>query len=382
MHLHEYQTKDLLGSYRIPIPPFITASTLEEVEKGIETLQLTEAVLKIQVHAGGRGKAGGVKLAKGKQEILAVAKQLLGMRMVGSQTGPEGVIATKIMVTPVISIEKEYYLSVVIDRGLGSIVVMVSSEGGMEIEAHPEKIHKVKAELSGKMRAFEIRRLIRLLGWEGAVAKEGQRIVESLVQAFIEKDASLIEINPLVLSEGKLWVLDAKCTIDDNALFRQKDLAKLYDPAQHSKAEVQAKEADLSYVSMEGNIGCMVNGAGLAMATMDLIHLYGGKPANFLDVGGSASKEKIVKGCQIILEDPKVKVVLVNIFGGIMDCALLAEALVEAFSFLSIDLPFVVRMEGTNVEKGKKILEDSKQPIVIVDALETAAETAVSLLKR
>lgn len=378
MHLHEYETKDILRTYGIPIPPFAIASNLDEVA----AMQLKEAVLKIQVQAGGRGKAGGVKIAKTKEEVLVAAKQLLGMKMVGPQTAPEGIVASKIMLTDIVDIEKEYYISVTIDRVEGSIIVMASKEGGMEIEEHPEKISKIRVELSGRVRAFQLRRLCCLFGWEGEIAKQGEKIIEGLTKAFVDKDASLIEINPLVLSKGKLLALDAKCTIDDNALFRQKELAKLYDPSQHSKAEVDAQQFDLAYVSMEGNIGCMVNGAGLAMATMDLIHQYGGKPANFLDVGGSASKEKICKGCQIILEDPKVKVMLINIFGGIMDCALLAEGVVAALSSLSTTLPFVVRMEGTNVEKGKEILEKSRYPITIVGSLEEAAQKSVSLLKR
>ncbi|MBS0627592.1 MAG: ADP-forming succinate--CoA ligase subunit beta, partial [Verrucomicrobia bacterium] len=367
------------------IPEFEVASTLEGVEAAIEKMHLEQAVIKVQVHAGGRGKAGGVKFAKSKEEILAMAKQLIGMKIVNEQTGPRGVTAQKVIISAPLSIDKEYYIGAFIDRELAQPILMVSKEGGMEIEEVavkcPEKILKLPITLSGELKSFHLTRLIDFMHWTEEIAKEGAHIAKAVAKAFIETDASLLEINPLVESKGHLWVLDTKISVDDNALFRHPDIASLYDPSQQSKSEVDAKAFDLAYVAMEGNIGCMVNGAGLAMATMDLIYHYGGKPANFLDVGGGSSKEKVAEGFKIILEDPKVKVILVNIFGGIMDCGVLAEGIIAAIRQLSIKVPLIVRMEGTNVEKGRELLKESKLAIVAADSLTDAAEKAVSTLK-
>lgn len=355
MDTHEYQAKEVLKGYGIPIPEFGVATKIGEVEKVIKHLGLKEAVVKIQVHAGGRGKAGGVKFAKTPEEIIKAAEKLIGMKMVNNQTGPEGVIAHEVLITRPIDIKKEYYLGAVIDRERAVPILIASPEGGMEIEEvaekHPEKILKLPIELDGTMRSYRLVRLCNFMGWKGEQAKEGTRIARGLAKAFIDTDASLLEINPFVESpDGKLWALDAKLSVDDNALYRQPDIAAYYDPKQVSENEVAAKEHDLAYIALDGNIGCMVNGAGLAMATMDIIQYYGGKPANFLDVGGGASKEKVAAAFKIILSDPKVKAILVNIFGGIMNCATLAEGIIAAVTEMGIKVPLVVRMEGTNVE--------------------------------
>lgn len=386
MNTHEYEAKQILKRYHIPIPEFEVASKNHDIEQIIKHLKLKEAVVKIQVHAGGRGKAGGVKFAKTPEEIIQIAQHLIGMKMINNQTGPEGVIAHKVMISNPVDIAKEYYLSAIIDREKAEPILVASPEGGMEIEEvaekHPHKILKLPIELDGSVRGFRLVRLCQFMGWKGEMAKMGAQIARGVAKAFIDTDASLLEINPLVASkEGKLWALDAKLSIDDNALFRQKELSAMYDFTQQSENEVAAKEFDLAYIALEGNIGCMVNGAGLAMATMDLIKYSGGKPANFLDVGGGASKEKVAAGFKIILSDPKVKAILVNIFGGIMNCATLAEGIIAAMKEIGIKVPLVVRMEGTNVEEGKKLLEKSKLPIITADGLAEAAKKVCAVLK-
>lgn len=386
MDTHEYQAKEVLKRYGIPIPEFAVATKVGEVEKAIRNLHLKEGVVKIQVHAGGRGKAGGVKFGKNPEEIIRAAEQLIGMKMVNNQTGPEGIIAHEVLITKPIDIKKEYYLGAVIDRERAVPILIASPEGGMEIEEvaekHPDKILKLPIELDGTLRGYRQVRLCSFMGWHGEMAKEGARIARGLAKAFIETDASLLEINPFVEStDGKLWALDAKLSVDDNALYRQPDISAYYDPTQVSANEVAAKEFELAYIALDGNIGCMVNGAGLAMATMDIIQYYGGKPANFLDVGGGASKEKVAEAFKIILSDPKVKAILVNIFGGIMNCATLAEGIIAAASEMEIKVPLVVRMEGTNVEEGKKMLQKSNLSIVTADGLAEAAEKVCATLK-
>jgi succinyl-CoA synthetase beta subunit len=382
MNLHEYQAKDVLKKYGISIPPYGVAESVAQAEKVASDLTLTEAVLKIQVHAGGRGKAGGVKFAKSKGEIGEIAKALIGMKMVNIQTGPEGVIAKKILITKPVEIKKEYYLGAVIDRARALPILIASPEGGMEIEeiAHktPEKILKIPFHLDGKIKPYQLLRLTKFMGWAGEVAKKGAAVAQAVARAFIESDASLLEINPLVETpEGEIIALDAKLSIDDNALFRQKEIASFYDETQDFPQEAAAKKFDLAYIAMHGEIGCMVNGAGLAMATMDIIQLHGGSPANFLDVGGGATKEKVAEGFRIILSDPKVKAVLVNIFGGIMNCATIAEGVISAAKALEIQVPIVVRLEGTNVEGGKKLFRESGVKIITADHLEDAAKKAV-----
>jgi succinyl-CoA synthetase beta subunit len=386
MDIHEYQAKEILGEYGVSIPFFGVASNIVEVETLIKEFNLSQAVLKVQVHAGGRGKAGGVKFAKNPEEIVTLAKELIGMKIVNNQTGSQGVVAEKILISPALDIEKEYYIGAAIDREAAQPILIASPEGGMDIEEiaekHPEKILKLPIDLKGRVHGFHLMRLANFMGWKGDLAKAGAKIASSVAKAFLETDCSLLEINPLVKSGGELFALDAKLSVDDNALFRQKKIAAFYDPMQISQQEREARKDDLAYVAMEGNIGCMVNGAGLAMATMDLIYQYGGKPANFLDVGGGASKEKVAAGFRIILEDTKVQVILVNIFGGIMNCAVLAEGIIAAAKESAIRVPLVVRMEGTNVEEGRRLLKKASLNIIPASSLSDAAEKSVALLKK
>lgn len=382
MNTHEFQAKEILRSYGIDSAPFGVAKTRDEVKKIIKDMHLQEAVVKIQVHAGGRGKAGGVKFAKSPQEIEEVAAKLLGMKMVNNQTGPLGIVAHQVMISKPVDIAKEFYLGAVIDRASSSPILIGSSEGGMEIEEiavhSPDKICKIPIQLDGSVKSYHLVRLAKAMGWQGQVLKDGIDFAKRIAKAFIDLDAAILEINPLVLTpHDKFIALDAKLSIDDDALFRHKDLGACFDPTQLLESEVKAKIFDLAYIALDGNIGCMVNGAGLAMATMDIIHHFGGNPANFLDVGGGASKEKVAEGFKIILSDPQVKVILVNIFGGILNCATLAEGIVAAAKELAIAADLIVRMEGTNVAQGKKILKESGLKIIAIDDLTDAAKKAV-----
>lgn len=386
MNTHEFQAKMILKKYGIPVPVFAVVSNLSELENAIRDLNLQQAVLKIQVHAGGRGKAGGVKLAKNRDEILQYGKQMLGMKIVNNQTGKEGIIAHQLIVTPTVDIKKEYYLGAIIDRKKGQGTLIISPEGGMDIEEvaakHPEKVMTVPIGIDGKLRSYQLFEIAKFMGWKGAQAKQGQEIVKNLAKAFVETDASLLEINPLVETPtGDIVALDAKLSVDDNALFRQPSIQEFYDASQLNPNEAAAKEFDLAYIALDGEIGCMVNGAGLAMATMDIIHYYGGSPANFLDVGGGASKEKVAEGFKIILSDKNVKAILVNIFGGIMNCETLALGVIAAANELKIHVPLVVRMEGTNVEKGRQLLKESGLNIISANSLAEAAEKVVAAAK-
>ncbi len=386
MHVHEFQAKDVLKKFNIPVPEYDVAANSNEVDAIIKKRGLQSAVIKIQVHAGGRGKAGGVKFAKTPEEIRSVAKSLIGMKMVNNQTGPAGVTAHQVLIAPPVDIEKEYYLGAVINRESKAPILIASPEGGMDIEEiaekTPEKILMLPIELDGSARPYNILRLLNFMGWRGDLAKQGKVMVQGLAKAFIEKDAELLEINPLILSkENTLLALDAKLSVDDNALFRQPDISNYFDPTQQSASEVTAREHDLAYIALDGTIGCMVNGAGLAMATMDIIQLCGGAPANFLDVGGGASREKISEGFRIILSDKSVKAILVNIFGGIMDCSLLAEGIVHAAKETQINVPLVVRMEGNNSDQGRKLLQSSGLAIFAVNDFAEAAKTVVAKAK-
>lgn len=383
MNLHEYQAKEILKRYGIPIPPFGIASSAIEAERVAEHLGLHQAVLKIQVHAGGRGKAGGVKFAKSRSEIAPMAKALIGLKMINQQTGPEGVIAHKILLSKPVDIAKEFYIGALVDRNRGSPLLIASPEGGMEIEQVPKgKILQMPFGFDGKLRSYQLTRLAKFMGWQGELAKQGIALALGLCRCFIDTDASLLEINPLVQTpQNDLLALDAKLAIDDNALFRQPDIAAMYDPSQVSAQEAAAKQFDLTYISMHGDIGCMVNGAGLAMATMDIIQLAGGAPANFLDVGGGASKEKVAEGFRIILSDPKVKAILVNIFGGIMNCATIAIGVLHAAEAQKVKVPIVVRLEGTNVQEGKRLFQESALNIITADDLKSAAMAAVKAAK-
>lgn len=382
MNIHEYQTKEILRKYGISCPDFRVVTRVDEVEKGFAALGMDQGVLKVQVHAGGRGKAGGVKVARSLSEAQDYASSLMGLKVINRQTGPQGVIAEKILLTPLVEIQKEYYLAAILDRKEAKGILIASSEGGMEIEEvakkNPEKIRSLEIPLKGHFRKYQLYPLAKGLGWHGPLLEEGVLLMQNLARAFVELDATLLEINPLVLTPDQhLTALDAKLTVDDNALFRHPDLRAFYDPSQISSLEAQAKHYDLAYIALEGSIGCMVNGAGLAMATMDLIQSYGGKPANFLDVGGGASSEKVAEGFKIILSDPHVRSILVNIFGGIMNCETLAEGIVEAVKEQGIKVPLIVRMEGTNVEQGKKRLAESGLNIILSRDLADAAEKVV-----
>jgi succinyl-CoA synthetase beta subunit len=385
MNLHEFQAKELLRDFGVEISPFAVASSMEEVEGILDEQGWDEAVVKIQVHAGGRGKAGGVKIAKGKDQILKVSEKLLGMKMVNSQTGPDGATADQILLCPPENIESEDYLGIVIDRSLKSPVLIASPEGGVEIEVvaekTPEKILTLPIDRDGYIPTYRLMELCKFMGWEGTLAKDGIELAKKLAFAFINVDASLLEINPLIHSGGHLGVLDAKISIDDNAIFRQELASKYYDPRQIPAREVEANEYDLAYIALEGNIGCMVNGAGLAMATMDIIKQFGGDPANFLDVGGSASKEKVAAGFRLILNDPQVKAIFVNIFGGIMDCATVAEGIISAVDTLGMELPLVVRLEGNNSDKGKKLLAKSSLNITPAGSMGDGAKKIIEAIK-
>lgn len=384
MNIHEYEAKRILEAYGIPIPEFAIISSLEELKELLQTKGWQSVVLKIQIHAGGRGKAGGVKFAQGEKDILAAAKDLLGKTFITPQTGKEGLIAYQLMVSPPLSIVREFYLGLTINREQAQTVLIASPVGGMDIEnlAHeqPEKVLILPLPNEGYFRSYHLIRLAKFMGWQGNAAEQGANIVNALVKAFAETDATLLEINPLIeTGEGELFALDVKLAIDDNALYRQPALKALFDATQVNPNEARAQKIDLAYVSLDGDIGCMVNGAGLAMSTMDLIQHFGGRPANFLDVGGGASKEKVTEGFKIILSDSKVKAILVNIFGGIMNCDTLAAGIIDAAKDLQIHMPLVVRLEGTNVEKGKQLLKESGLNIVSANNLAEAAKQVVQM---
>lgn len=387
MNLHEYQAKELLRRYGVPVPPFFVFSHLDELRDFLKKSSWKEGVLKVQVHAGGRGKAGGVKIVASPEAMERAAEELLGMKIVNSQTGAEGMVARHLLVTPRMDYVREMYMAMMVDRKKKSRVLVASPSGGMDIEEiaskHPERLLSVPVSLEGTLASFHQIRLAKFMGWRWDGASPGLKLASALAKAFVETDASLLEINPLVETEGgELWVLDAKLAVDDNALFRQEALAKIFDSSQLSKGEARAKEHDLAYVSMEGEIGCMVNGAGLAMATMDILQHEGGSPANFLDVGGGASEEKVAEGFKLILSDPKVKAILVNIFGGITSCVTLAAGILTAARQQAIRVPLVVRLEGTQVEEGKRLLKESGLPFLIASSLGEAAQKAVNSLKK
>lgn len=383
MNIHEYQAKDLFKKYGIPVPPYAVVSSVEEAEKALDELGIEGGVVKVMVHAGGRGKAGGVKIGKTKEEVLSYVKDLVGLKIVNNQTGPEGVVAHKVMISPAEDIEKQYYVGCIIDRESASAAMIVSPEGGVEIEEvaanTPEKIMTVPLYPGGVLKRYQQLNIAKFMGWEGDIAKQGMKIVASLGKLFREVDASLMEINPLILTpDGRITALDAKIGIDDNALFRHPDIEKMYDPTQVPEREARALEHDLAYIALDGNIGCMVNGAGLAMATMDIIQHYGGMPSNFLDVGGGATKEKVAEGFKIILSDPQVKAILVNIFGGIMNCVTLSAGIIAAAGELDLKVPLVVRMEGTNVDQGRAMLKDSGLNIIAAESMAEAADKVVA----
>lgn len=386
MNIHEHQAKTFLKQFDLPVMSYAVISNLNQVQSAIDSLQLSQGVLKVQVHAGGRGKAGGVLIAKSPEEIHAAAKKLLGMKIVNNQTGKEGVVAHEILLSPLLSFKKEAYLGLVVDRKNAKVMLIASPEGGMDIEEiaekFPEKIAAIPVENNGRIRSYHLIKLAKLMGWSGKTAKQGKAIAESLAKAFFAADATLIEINPLVeTEEGDLYLLDAKISLDENALFRHVDLNQFYDPRQLPETEARAKSFELAYVALDGSIGCMVNGAGLAMGTMDIIHYYGGSPANFLDVGGSATEEKVAEGFKIILGDKKVKAIFVNIFGGIMNCQTMAAGIISAVKQVHLNIPLVVRLEGTNVDEGKALLAASQLDITVAQSLADGAQKAVEAAK-
>ena len=382
MNLHEYQAKKIFADYGLPVSKGFACANAQEAVDASHRIGGDKWVVKAQVHAGGRGKAGGVKLVSSKEEIEAFAKQWLGKRLVTYQTDKEGQPVYKILVEECTDIDKELYLGAVVDRGSRRIVFMASTEGGVEIEkvAHetPEKILRATIDPLVGPQPFQGREMAFKLGLSGEQIKQFTKIFLGLARMFVECDLSLLEINPLVITKaGDLHCLDAKLNIDGNALYRQPKLKEMHDPTQDDEREVHAANWDLNYVALDGSIGCMVNGAGLAMGTMDIVKLYGGEPANFLDVGGGATKERVSEAFKIILSDEKVKAVLVNIFGGIVRCDLIAEGIVGAVEEVGVKVPVVVRLEGNNAELGSKVLKDSGLNIIAATSLTEAAQAAV-----
>ena len=387
MNIHEYQAKQLFSSYGINVLKGDIAFNVDDAVKIAEGIDTKKWVVKAQIHAGGRGKGGGVKIANSIKEVEEYSNNILGMNLITPQTGVEGKKVLKVYVEEGCQIKKEYYLGIVLDRAKGKFVMMASTEGGMEIEKvaeeMPEKIIKVILDPLMGLNGFQARQLSFALGIPKEAMKDFVRQVTLLSKIAVEKDFTLVEINPLILTEdNKVIALDAKVNIDDNALFRNSDLKELLDESEVDPKELEAEKYDLSYVKLDGKLGCMVNGAGLAMATMDIIKLKGSSPANFLDVGGGASKEKVSGALKIIISDKDVKAILINIFGGIMRCDIIAEGIVEAVNEMKLDKPLIVRLEGTNVERGKEILSNSGLEIVTAKDLEDAAEKAVSIVEK
>ena len=385
MNIHEYQAKEILKRYGVPVPVGKVASTLAEVKAAAAELG-GRCVVKAQIHAGGRGKAGGVKLASSPEDAVQKASEILGKNLVTHQTGPEGRQVSRVLVEQGVNIEREIYLGMVLDRAQSRVTTICSSEGGVEIEEvaakHPEKILKEAIDPAVGLQPFQCRRLAFALGVPPEFVGKMVAMMLALYRAFDDCDCSIAEINPLILTkEEQVMALDAKMNFDSNALFRHKDILALRDLNEEDPREIEASKYELSYISLDGNIGCMVNGAGLAMATMDIIKLCGGEPANFLDVGGGATKERVAQAFKIILSDARVRGVLINIFGGIMRCDVLAQGVVDAARELSIKVPLVVRMQGTNVELGRKILSDSGLPIISAETMGEAAEKIVQAVK-
>jgi succinyl-CoA synthetase beta subunit len=383
MNLHEYQAKEVFAAYGIPVPTGRVAASPDEAVKAAEALGGAVWVVKAQVHAGGRGKAGGVKLARDLDTVRSAAKAMLGTRLATKQTGPEGLPVDSVYVETGSAIEREIYLSLTLNREKGRIAMVGSAAGGMDIEevaAHaPEKITTVNIHPAAGLQPYQCRRMAFALGFKDAQIAQFQKIAMALYQLYLEKDASLVEVNPLIVTKaGDLVALDAKINIDANATYRQKAIAAMRDTAQEDPMELQASEHDLNYVSLDGDIACMVNGAGLAMATMDLIKLHGGSPANFLDVGGGATAERVTVAFKLILSNPKVKAILVNIFGGIVRCDLIAEGVITAVKNVGVKVPVVVRLEGTNAEKAREMLATSGLAVIAAKDLTDAAQKVVA----
>jgi succinyl-CoA synthetase beta subunit len=389
MKIHEYQARQILSNFGIPVPPAEVVRTPEEAAQAFKHLGSAMAVVKAQVYAGGRGKAGFVKLVKSADEARHAAKFMLSHRMVSVQTGPEGVPVSVLIVAPGVDIAKEYYLAITVDRARQTATMIASAEGGVEIEEvakkSPEKVLKEPLHPLIGLQGFQARELAYKLGFKDRLASEAAKVMGNLARAFVATDASLAEINPLVVTkDGKLLAIDAKFNFDDNALFRHNDVVAMEDESQEKPLDVRAKKANLNYIALDGNIGCLVNGAGLAMATMDIIKLHGAEPANFLDVGGSVTPEGAIEAFRIILSDPNVKGILVNIFGGIAKCDLIADALVKAGREVGFKVPVVVRLEGTNVEKAREILKGAHGELPMIQSatdLTDAAEKVTAAVK-
>ena len=386
MNIHEHQAKELLRGFGVAVPKGIAAFTVDEAVSAAKKLGSDVTVVKAQIHAGGRGKAGGVKVVTSAAEVKTEAQRILGSTLVTHQTGPAGKEVQRLYIEEGCDIATELYLSMLVDRSSSQITIIASTEGGMDIEAvaaeTPERILTISIDPATGLKPHHIRSVANALKLTGTTTKQASRFLSGIYRTFTELDASLVEINPLVVtSSGDLLALDAKMSFDDNALFRQKDVLALRDLTEEDEREVKASEFDLNYIKLDGTIGCMVNGAGLAMATMDIIKLEGGEPANFLDVGGSATTERVTEAFKIILSDKNVEGILVNIFGGIMRCDVIAEGVVEAARTLGLTKPLVVRLEGTNVEKGKQIMDESGLAIISADNLGDAAKKIVAAVK-
>jgi len=386
LNIHEYQAKELLSNYGVSVPTGKVAFDHDEAHQIASDLNSELYVVKAQIHAGGRGKGGGVKIANMLEEVRQLASEIIGMNLVTHQTGPEGKLVDKVLVEEASQIEKEFYLGMVIDRSTERIVVMASPEGGVEIEEvaknSPEKIIKQFVDPTLGLLPFQCREIAYFIGLQGKAVNQAVKLIMGLYNAFIDKDCSLAEINPLILTkDNQVTALDAKMNFDDNALFRHPDIEKLHDPTEEDPTELEAKEWGISYVKLDGDIGCLVNGAGLAMATMDIIKHHGAEPANFLDVGGGASTEQVTQAFKMILSDPNVKAVFVNIFGGIMKCDTIAEGIIAASKEVGIEVPLVVRLEGTNVELGREMLSQSGLNIITGKDMREAAGKAVEAIK-
>jgi len=383
MNIHEHQAKELLKKFGAPVPTGVTIYNIKEIPKKIKFFKKkNNLILKAQIHAGGRGKAGGIKLIKKNEDLIKEAKKMFGKILVTRQTGPQGKKIQRLYIEEASDIYKELYLSCLVDRGTSKIAFISSTEGGVDIEKvakeHPEKIIKTKFDLKKEVNQKDFENIIKVFDLNDKQKKQAKKIIESIFNLLIKKDATLIEINPLIITKSmNLLCLDAKISFDDNAMFRNQDILKLRDFNEEEPTEIEASKNGLSYIKLEGSIGCMVNGAGLAMATMDIIKLHGKEPANFLDVGGGASKEKVAEAFKIILSDKNVKGILINIFGGIMRCDVLAKGVVEAAKKIKLKVPLVVRLAGTNFEEGKKILSDSNLKILSATDLDDAAKKIV-----
>lgn len=382
MKIHEYQGKAILRDYGVAVPDGFPAFSVDEAIKIYDKLDSKVVVVKAQIHAGGRGKGGGVKLAHNRDEVERLANEILGMNLITHQTGPEGKEVQRLLIEQRVDIAREFYAGIVLDRERRQYAFMISTEGGMEIEKvaaeTPERIIKEWIDPSVGLQSYQLRNLVFGLGLQGAQIKNCIKILSTLWKVFVEKDCSLIEINPLVVTkDDKVIALDAKINFDDNGLFRQKELAELRDTSEEDPAEVEAGKYNLNYIKLDGNVGCMVNGAGLAMATMDIIKLYGSEPANFLDVGGVANAETVANGFKLILSDPNVKSILINIFGGIVRCDRVAQGVIDAMETVAVKVPVIIRLEGTNAKEAANLLNNSTMEFLVANSFEDAAQKAV-----